>query len=91
MDFFFHSKKCKHLYLGKIHLANHNTMISDKNTVIIKLLFKEHIAKKVALAIRNLGMIFKNLTYRELFLNLYKATSLSECHHGLVAYVQKLQ
>ena len=40
-----------------------------------QLLFREHVVKKVALANRNLGMIFKSFTYtdREMFLNLYKS------------------
>ena len=40
-----------------------------------QLLFRKHVVKKVALANRNLGMIFKSFTYtdREMFLNLYKS------------------
>ena len=44
-------------------------------TVDNKLLFREHISKKSALANRNLGIIFKSFTYldKEVFLCLYKS------------------
>ena len=44
-------------------------------TVDNKLLFKEHITEKSAIANRNLGVIFKSFTYldKEMFLCLYKS------------------
>ena len=69
---------------------------SEKDLGVIfdeKLLFMEHIVKRVALANRNLGMIFKSFTYtdREMLLNLYfHCTSTSSvCHPGSVTHVQK--
>ena len=40
-----------------------------------KLLFREHIAKKVGMANRNLSIIFKTFEFmdKEMFLNLYKS------------------
>ena len=51
---------------------------SDKDLGVFideKLNFREHITKKVNIANRNLGLIFRSFTYmdKEMFLNLYKS------------------
>lgn len=83
-------KKCKHLRIGKGQPTEPYTMSSDKGINNIekvrfekdlgvifdeKLLFREHISKKAALANRNLGLIFRIITYldKEMFLCLYKS------------------
>ena len=49
--------------------------------------FRDHISKRAALANRNLGLIFRNLTYidKVMFLNLYK--SLVRPHLGYATSV----
>ena len=53
---------------------------SEKDLGVIfdeKLIFRDHISKKAALANKNLGLIFRSFTYIDkamtLFLNLYKS------------------
>ena len=71
---FFHVKKCKYLHIGKNHPYTQYIMSVDDNPtevtqvtsemdlVVIfheKLIFRDHISKKAALANRNLGLIFR--------------------------------
>ena len=84
----FNIKKCKHLHLGSITTDSRYFMPSDTGNVLIekvekekdlgviidsKLNFRQHIASKVSIANRNLGIIFRTFTYlsQEMFLNLY--------------------
>ena len=86
---FFHIKKCKYLHIGKnlpdtqyIMSVDQNPtevtqVTSEKDLGIIfdeKLIFRDRISKKAALANRNLGLIFRSFTYidKAMFLNLYK-------------------
>ena len=88
---FFHTKKCKHLHIGNNYPDTKYSMSLDQDETAIKgvtsekdlgvtfdekLIFKEHTSKKVALANRNLGLIFKSFTYisREMFQDLYKSS-----------------
>lgn len=81
-------KKCKHLHLGSITTDSRYFMPSDTRNVLIekvekekdlgviidpKLNFRQHIANKVSIANRNLGIIFRTFTHlsQEMFLNLY--------------------
>ena len=90
LDMDFNTKKCKHMRLGAKTPLQQYTMksgvervslewvTSEKDlgvTVDNKLLFREHISKKSALANRNLGILFKSFTYldKEVFLCLYKS------------------
>ena len=74
----FNAKKCKHMRHGKNHPNQPYTMKSGQERIQIeqvkvekdlgvifdeKLLFREHISKKSAIANRNLGLIFKSFTY----------------------------
>ena len=87
---FFHIKKCKYLHIGKnlpdtqyIMSVDQNPtevtqVTSEKDLGVIfdeKLIFRDHISKKAALANRNLGLIFRSFTYidKAMFLNLYKS------------------
>ena len=87
---FFHTKKCKHLHIGNNYPDTQYSMSLDQDETAIKrvtsekdlgvtfdekLIFRELISKKVALANRNLGLIFKSFTYisREMFQDLYKS------------------
>ena len=89
-DMDFNTKKCKHMRLGAktplqqytmksgVERVNLEQVTSEKDlgvTVDNKLLFREHISKKSAIANRNLGIIFKSFTYldKEMFLCLYKS------------------
>ena len=61
-----------------VERVNLEQVTSEKDlgvTVDNKLLFREHISKKSAIANRNLGIIFKSFTYldKEMFLCLYKS------------------
>ena len=86
----FNIKKCKHLHLGSVTTDSKYFMPSDSGNVLIekveeekglgviidsKLNFRQHIANKVSIANRNLGVIFRTFTYlsQEKFLNLYKS------------------
>ena len=87
---FFNFKKCKHMHLG-IHDMNQTyTMKKDQEEVPIKkveaekdlgviidnkLTFSKHISTKIKVANRNLGLIFRTLTYidKDIFLNLFKS------------------
>ena len=86
----FSTKKCKHMRYGKNQPNKPYTMKSGNERVIIeqvktekdlgvifdnKLLLRDHIAKKSAIANRNLRLIFKSFTYlnKEMFLCLYKS------------------
>ena len=86
----FNAKKCKHMRHGKNLPNQPYTMKSGQERIQIeqvkvetdlgvifdeKLLFREHISKKSAIANRNLGLIFKSFTYlnKEMFMCLYKA------------------
>ena len=87
---FYNNKKCKHTRIGKGQPAEPYTMRSGQELIEIeqvksekdlgvnfddKLLFREYISKKSALANRNLGLIFKSFTYldKDMFLALYKS------------------
>ena len=89
-DMDFNQNKCKHMRLGSKTPLQQYTMksgvekvsleqsTSEKDlgvTIDNKLLFREHISKKSAIANRNLGIIFKSFTYldKEMFLCLYKS------------------
>ena len=86
----FNIKKCKHLHLGSITTDGRYFMPSDTGNVMIekveeekdlgvtidsKLNFRQHIASKVSIVNRNLGIIFRTFTYlsQEKFLNLSKS------------------
>ncbi|MEW8547283.1 MAG: reverse transcriptase domain-containing protein, partial [Candidatus Thiodiazotropha sp.] len=86
----FNIKKCKHLHLGSITTDSRYHMPSELGNVQIdkveeekdlgvvidsKLNFRQHITSKVAIANRNLGIIFRTFTYlsQEMFMNLYKS------------------
>ena len=63
---------------------------SEKDLGVIfdeNLIFRDHISKRAALANRNLGLIFRSLTYNDkvMFLNLYK--SLIRPHLGYATSV----
>ena len=66
---FFHIKKCKYLHIGKNHLDTQYIMPEDQNPTEVtrvisekdlgvifdeKLIFRDHISKKAAIANRNL-------------------------------------
>ena len=87
---FFHIKKCKYLHIGKnlpdtqyiMSVEQNPTEVtqvtSEKDLGVIfdeKMIFRDHISKKAALANRNLGLIFRSFTYidKAMFLNLYKS------------------
>ena len=87
---FFHIKKCKYLHIGKNHPDTQYIMSEDQNPTKVthvtsekdlgvifdeKLIFRDHISKKAAIANRNLGLIFRSFTYidKDMFLNLYKS------------------
>ena len=87
---FFHIKKCKYLHIGKNHPDTQFIMSEDQNPTEVtrvtsekdlgvifdeKLIFRDHISKKAAIANRNLGLIFRSFTYIDkiMFLNLYKS------------------
>ena len=101
---FFHIKKCKYLHIGKnssrhtiYHVSGQKSnrkmqVTGEKDLDLIsdeKLIFRDHIFKKAALANRNLGLIFRSLIYidKVMFLNLYK--SLVRPHLEYVTEVQK--
>ena len=85
----FNIKQCKHLHLGSVTTDSRYFMPADTGNVLrekveeekglgviieYKLNFRKHIASKVSIANRNLGIIFRTFTYlsQEMFLNLYK-------------------
>ncbi|MEW8545255.1 MAG: reverse transcriptase family protein [Candidatus Thiodiazotropha sp.] len=87
---FFNAKKCKHMRIGKGQpdhpytmtsnqvVSNIEQVTSEKDLGITfdrKLLFRDHIAKKSAIANRNLGLIFRSFTYldKDMFVSLYKS------------------
>ena len=87
---FFHIKKCKYLHIGKYLPDTQHIMTVDQNPTEVrqvtsekdlgvifdeKLICRDHISKKAALANRNLGLIFRSFTYidKAMFLNLYKS------------------
>lgn len=87
---FFHNKKCHHMHIGNQDTAAKYEMTqgeekieiervkSEKDLGVImdnKLNFREHITKKVNIANRNLGIIFRTFTFldKDMFLNLYKS------------------
>ena len=87
---FYNTEKCHHVHIGKNTEASKYEMGSGDNRSTIKrvesekdvgvfidekLNFREHITKKVNIANRNLGIIFRSFTYmdKEMFLNLYKS------------------
>lgn len=89
-EMFFNEKKCKQLHIGtkdmgityKMYKNNSETVVEKADTekdlgVVFdsKLLFREHIASKIKIANRNLGLIFRSFTYmdKEMFLQLYKS------------------
>ena len=87
---FYNTDKCHHVHIGENTEASKCEMGSGDNRNTIKrvesekdlgvfnidekLNFRDHIAKKVNIANRNLGIIFRSFTYmdKEMFLNLYK-------------------
>ena len=88
---FFSSKKCKHLRIDSrqpfqlyvmsagqgVHEIEQFQSENDLGLIFYsKLNFRGHITKKVALANRNLGLIFKSFTYidKEMFISLYKSS-----------------
>ena len=97
----------KHMRYGKNKPNQPYTMKAGQERVIIvqvktekdlgvifddKLLFREHIAKKSAVANRNLELIFRSFTYlTKMFLCLYKSSQATfrVCNNCLVTYVQK--
>ena len=87
---FYNTDKCHHVLIGENTEASKYEMVSGqkRNTmkrdesekdlgVFIdeKLNFRDHITKKVNIANRNLGIIFRSFTYMDkvMFLNLYKS------------------
>ena len=100
-------QKCKYLYIGKnlpdtqyIMSVDQNptevTQVTSENDLGVifdeKLIFRDHISKKAALAKRNLGLIFRSFTYidKAMFLNLYKSLVRPHLEYaGLVTNVQK--
>ena len=87
---FYNINKCYHVHIGENTEASKYEMGSGDNKITIKgvasekvlgifidekLNFRQHITKKVNIANRNLGILFRSFTYmdKELFLNLYKA------------------
>ena len=87
---FFNFGKCKHVhYISHDENFRYTMRYSDELNEIQKvtsekdlgvlvdnkLLFREHIAKKVGTANRNLGLIFKTFEFmdKDMFLNLYKS------------------
>ena len=87
---FYNDAKCHHLHIGSrdlgvnyvIPLHQGLTMlekVTSENdlrvTIDCKLNFRDHIAQKVNIANRNLGIIFRTFTYLDsvIFLNLYKS------------------
>ena len=87
---FYNTDKCHHVHIGENTEASKYEMGSGDNRNTIKrvesekdlgvfidekLNFRDHITKKVNIANRNLGIIFRSFTYmdKEMFLNLYKS------------------
>ena len=87
---FYNTEKCHHVHIGENTEASKYEMGSGDNRNTIKrvesekdlgvfidekLNFRDHITKKVNIANRNLGIIFRSFTYmdKEMFLNLYKS------------------
>ena len=87
---FYNTDKCHHVHIGENTEASKFEMGSGDNRNTIKrvesekdlgvfidekLNFRDHITKKVNIANRNLGIIFRSFTYmdKEMFLNLYKS------------------
>ena len=87
---FFNFGKCKHVHHGshdlnfRYSMSNNGEIkeiqkvTSEKDLGVIvdnKLLFREHIGKKVGIANRNLGLIFKTFEFmdKDMFLSLYKS------------------
>ena len=87
---FYNTDKCQHVHKGENTEASKYETGSGENRSTIKrvgsekdlgvfidekLNFREHIRKKVNIANRNLGIIFRSFTYmdKEMFLNLYKS------------------
>ena len=86
----YNTDKCHHVHIGENTEASKYEMGSGDNRNTIKrfesekdlgvfidekLNFRDHITKKVNIANRNLGIIFRSFTYmdKEMFLNLYKS------------------
>ena len=107
---FYNTDKCHHVHIGKNTEASKYEMGSGDNRNTIKrvesekdlgvfidekLNFRDHITKKVNIANRNLGIIFRSFTYmdKELFLNLYKsgAAPYRICNTGMVTTIQERQ
>ena len=87
---FYNTDKCHHVHIGENTEASKYEMGSGDNRNTIKrvesekdlgvfidekLNFRDHITKKVNIANRNLGIIFRSFAYmdKEMFLNLYKS------------------
>ena len=87
---FYNTEKFHHVHIGENTKASEYEIGSGDNRSTIKrvesekylgvfidekLTFREHITKKVKIANRNIGIIFRSFTYmdKELFLNLYKS------------------
>ena len=68
----FNTKKCKHLHIGPSNPCDYfmpsdlGVVEEEKDLGVIidrKLNFRQHIAKKVSIANRNLGIIYRTFTY----------------------------
>ncbi|MES9881396.1 MAG: reverse transcriptase domain-containing protein [Sedimenticola sp.] len=87
---YFNAKKCKHLHIGKKDSGYQYKMRNNDNEITLEkvssetdlgviidsnLNFSKHASKKVAIANRNVGIIFRTFTFmdKEIFLNLYKS------------------
>ena len=89
-EMFFNEKKCKQLHIGtkdlginyKMYKNNSETVVEKVDTEKVlgvvfdsKRLFREHIASKIKIVNRNLGLIFRRFTNmdKEMFLQLYNS------------------
>ena len=73
-----HKKKSQYIMSVDQNPTEVTQVTSEKDLGVIfdeKLIFRDHISKKAALANRNLGLIFRSFTYidKAMFLNLYKS------------------
>ena len=96
---FFNILKCHHLHIGNLDTEFKYEMTTSEGKAVIeqvksecdlgvtvdsRLKFRDHINKKVSIANRNLGIIFRTFTYidKEMFLNLFKSMVRPHLEYG---------
>ena len=105
---FFNYKKCKKFHVGNKDINATYIMHDQGQPVSLeqvevekdlgiyfdsKLSFREHITKKVNIANRNLGCIFRSFTYmdKEMFLHLFKSLVRPHLEYGSVIFSPTLK